>query len=176
MRCYRMMGSRLLKSLLPPIRRLRCTKHVIALAHRATSEPPLPMHRRRHDPHPESNSGGRRCRTLSHRLYRHPLHLSYLPLYTMASPGEFPPPPFQRSWSCFLFPNSVADKDPARVAAGLKATLRNQNVSQEAKQYAQERLEDMGAIEARHHGKNKDKETFDPQHGSESHIIGMCSS
>jgi Conidiation protein 6 len=67
----------------------------------------------------------------------------------------------------------VADKDPARVAAGLKATLHNQNVSPEAKQHAQERLESMGAIGTQHHLRNKAQEPSDPQQGSESHIIGI---
>ncbi|KAL1745345.1 Conidiation protein 6-domain-containing protein, partial [Schizophyllum fasciatum] len=35
-------------------------------------------------------------------------------------------------------------KNPNRVAAGLKATVHNPNVSEEAKQSATERLHDMG--------------------------------
>ncbi|TFY78957.1 hypothetical protein EWM64_g5060 [Hericium alpestre] len=38
-------------------------------------------------------------------------------------------------------------KDPARVAAGLKATMQNPNVSMEAKHHAQEKLEQMGAAD-----------------------------
>jgi hypothetical protein len=36
-------------------------------------------------------------------------------------------------------------KNPARVVAGLKSTLARDNVSDEAKAHAQERLENMGA-------------------------------
>ncbi|KAJ7239222.1 hypothetical protein B0H12DRAFT_1326704 [Mycena haematopus] len=36
-------------------------------------------------------------------------------------------------------------KNPARVAAGLKSTLARDDVSDEAKAHAQQRLEDMGA-------------------------------
>ncbi|KAJ7502755.1 hypothetical protein B0H11DRAFT_1986210 [Mycena galericulata] len=41
---------------------------------------------------------------------------------------------------------STESKNPARVAAGLKATLHRDNVSDEAKQHAEERLKEMGAI------------------------------
>jgi len=41
---------------------------------------------------------------------------------------------------------SDSDKDPVRVAAGLKATLHRDNVSDEAKQHAEERLKEMGAL------------------------------
>ncbi|KAF7768083.1 hypothetical protein Agabi119p4_7326 [Agaricus bisporus var. burnettii] len=37
------------------------------------------------------------------------------------------------------------DKDETRVAAGLKATMHNPRTSDEAKESAQERLEEMGA-------------------------------
>ncbi|KAJ7470853.1 Conidiation protein 6-domain-containing protein [Mycena latifolia] len=40
---------------------------------------------------------------------------------------------------------SSDNKDPVRVAAGLKATLHRDNVSDEAKQNAEERLKEMGA-------------------------------
>ncbi|KAI0082028.1 hypothetical protein K474DRAFT_1694711 [Panus rudis PR-1116 ss-1] len=46
-------------------------------------------------------------------------------------------------------------KDPNRVAAGLKATIHNPNVSEEAKERAAERLEHIGASEdvgSRNHG------------------------
>lgn len=51
---------------------------------------------------------------------------------------------------CFLRRMVCADahiegKDPERVARGLKATVNNPGVSDEAKQSAQQRLEDMGA-------------------------------
>ncbi|KAJ7094729.1 Conidiation protein 6-domain-containing protein [Mycena belliarum] len=39
---------------------------------------------------------------------------------------------------------SYSDKDPVRVAAGLKSTLARDNVSSEAKEHAQERLDEMG--------------------------------
>ena len=39
----------------------------------------------------------------------------------------------------------VEGKNPGRVAAGLKASIHNPNVSDEAKQSATERLHDMGA-------------------------------
>ncbi|KAL1700266.1 Conidiation protein 6-domain-containing protein [Schizophyllum commune] len=41
--------------------------------------------------------------------------------------------------------DSVEGKNPGRVAAGLKASIHNPNVSDEAKQSATERLHDMGA-------------------------------
>ncbi|KAL8684920.1 MAG: hypothetical protein Q9224_006065 [Gallowayella concinna] len=40
---------------------------------------------------------------------------------------------------------SSGDKNPNNVAGGLKATVNNPQVSQEAKDSAQERLKDMGA-------------------------------
>lgn len=43
------------------------------------------------------------------------------------------------------FDDSVEGKNPGRVAAGLKASIHNPNVSDEAKQSATERLHDMGA-------------------------------
>ncbi|KAI4517424.1 hypothetical protein K525DRAFT_210931 [Schizophyllum commune Loenen D] len=43
------------------------------------------------------------------------------------------------------FDASVEGKNPGRVAAGLKASIHNPNVSDEAKQSATERLHDMGA-------------------------------
>ncbi|KAJ7158321.1 hypothetical protein C8R43DRAFT_1095933 [Mycena crocata] len=39
------------------------------------------------------------------------------------------------------------NKDPVRVAAGLKATLHRDNVSAEAKQHAEERLAEMGTAD-----------------------------
>jgi len=39
--------------------------------------------------------------------------------------------------------NSDENKNPGNVAGGLKATLKNPNVSQEAKDSAEERLEQM---------------------------------
>jgi len=132
------------------------------------------------DPTPEL--GGRR------RIYTHSLtafaviHYIRLDISLTFHSTQWPAlvsflfPRFCGRGAVFFFLTLFPDKDPARVAAGLKATLHNQNVSEEAKQYAQERLENMGAIGTQHHGKNKAEETFDPQHGSESHIIGMCSS
>jgi hypothetical protein len=43
---------------------------------------------------------------------------------------------------------SSDNKNPVRVAAGLKATLHRDNVSDEAKQHAEERLQEMGALSA----------------------------
>ncbi|KAI5827302.1 hypothetical protein K523DRAFT_309646 [Schizophyllum commune Tattone D] len=43
------------------------------------------------------------------------------------------------------FDDSVEGKNPGRVAAGLKASIHNPNISDEAKQSASERLHDMGA-------------------------------
>lgn len=39
---------------------------------------------------------------------------------------------------------SLEQKDPIRVAAGLKAAIHNPNVSEEAKSSANERLHEMG--------------------------------
>ncbi|KAK7032620.1 hypothetical protein VNI00_012883 [Paramarasmius palmivorus] len=44
-------------------------------------------------------------------------------------------------------PNMSSSKNPERVAAGLKGTLNNPNVSDEAKARASERLNDMGVSE-----------------------------
>ncbi|KAL1745347.1 Conidiation protein 6-domain-containing protein, partial [Schizophyllum fasciatum] len=41
------------------------------------------------------------------------------------------------------------DKNPERVAAGLKASINNPNVSEEAKKSASERLAQMGADQPR---------------------------
>ncbi|KAJ7129844.1 Conidiation protein 6-domain-containing protein [Mycena crocata] len=43
--------------------------------------------------------------------------------------------------------SNSTNKDPVRVAAGLKATLHRDNVSAEAKKHAEERLEEMGAVD-----------------------------
>lgn len=45
----------------------------------------------------------------------------------------------------FLTDASCIDKDPVRVAAGLKASIHNPNVSEEAKERAVDKLEHMGA-------------------------------
>ncbi|KAJ7287719.1 Conidiation protein 6-domain-containing protein [Mycena rebaudengoi] len=42
--------------------------------------------------------------------------------------------------------SSEQTKNPARVAAGLKSTLARENVSQEAKERAEERLREMGDV------------------------------
>jgi len=44
----------------------------------------------------------------------------------------------------FFFLSILGSKNPGNVAGGLKATLHNDRVSDEAKQSAQERLERMG--------------------------------
>ncbi|KAJ7470881.1 hypothetical protein FB451DRAFT_1037518 [Mycena latifolia] len=54
---------------------------------------------------------------------------------------------------------SSENKDPVRVAAGLKATLHRDNVSDEAKQNAEERLKEMGAI-------SSDQPTSNHAHGT----------
>lgn len=56
-------------------------------------------------------------------------------------------------------------KDPSRVAAGLKASLHNPHVSDEAKRHAQERLESMGSVQ---HGKAQ-HETLGTHHVGASH-------
>ncbi|KAG2153665.1 Conidiation protein 6-domain-containing protein [Suillus bovinus] len=47
-------------------------------------------------------------------------------------------------------------KDTARVVAGLKAAVHNPNVSEEAKENAMKRLEEMGQVSRTHHA-NADK-------------------
>ena len=59
----------------------------------------------------------------------------------------------------------VEHKDPSRVAAGLKASLHNPHVSDEAKRHAQERLESMGSVQ---HGKAQ-HETLGTHHVGASH-------
>ena len=56
-------------------------------------------------------------------------------------------------------------KDPSRVAAGLKASLHNPHVSDEAKRSAQERLKSMGSVQ---HGKAQ-HETLGTHHVGASH-------
>ncbi|THH17875.1 hypothetical protein EW146_g3031 [Bondarzewia mesenterica] len=64
----------------------------------------------------------------------------------------------------------VEHKDPSRVAAGLKATLHNPNVSQEAKMQAEQRLEQMGALEHEpHHGRHAESET---EHQHDNRVLG----
>ncbi|KAJ7158330.1 hypothetical protein C8R43DRAFT_882425 [Mycena crocata] len=60
------------------------------------------------------------------------------------------------------------NKDPVRVAAGLKATLARDNVSPEAKRHAEERLEEMGA--ANNSGPKGDSEEYLPHDDSKEYL------
>ncbi|EKM54064.1 uncharacterized protein PHACADRAFT_185049 [Phanerochaete carnosa HHB-10118-sp] len=50
--------------------------------------------------------------------------------------------------------STTDNKNPERVAAGLKATMHNPNVSEEAKHHAAERLEQMGSGTGTHRGES----------------------
>ena len=62
----------------------------------------------------------------------------------MVSTGAFCCRPFGRRRRAKTDPRAADNKNPERVAAGLKAAMHNPNVSGEAKEHAAERLEQMG--------------------------------
>ncbi|KAG5639760.1 hypothetical protein H0H81_000040 [Sphagnurus paluster] len=68
-------------------------------------------------------------------------------------------------------------KNPERVAAGLKASIKNPNVSEEAKVHASERLQELSSEKPQQQQAKASHHRAEPEHGvniESSRVLGEC--